>query len=540
MAYNHPSTQLTTVNRLSQSHSSPHSVFTPINRPSQGPIFSPLPFTQPARHEQTQRQHNPIIAQYLGLGVESSASSPHATTSTSNTKVVSGGERQNLRKRRTKQGPSDGVAEPKVRHTRKKRPKHTPCLEPIPEHPVPGQLLTPYESQPTISRSNQALNLSSDELSFQPPSTFIGLPRSSLTDDDKLSSSSNVNNVSHLQPPNEPPNALFQVHGERQFWTSSSPLQAVPDPEVSDASGELIADSNTNSSLHVDHLQKSTARRTENNRDDHVIFHNRIYLGSDEIIDNIELSSGRFEKHAKGVCPHDTNHATNHTDDFYDDGIDDDDLLDIMDSTPAAIDDMKEENHHRLDSRSGSSGHPVTSTPKSTAKKFISPATQLTQIRSSTSASTENKTPIVRVPFPSQVRDRSPVIGLSSAKVLRTCFRIGEAINAGRDAVKNNKDVLLEVYARVVESSRVEGIQTFVFCDLFHTKPPYIKAEYPSTIWKGSALHDIDSGRLLAGNRMCRCMGTMRREEKEWTLQVLNIWECTWEDIEWVKAIVNA
>lgn len=233
-----------------------------------------------------------------------------------------------------------------------------------------------------------------------------------------------------------------------------------------------------------------------------------------------------------------TDQIVNDSEDCFEDGIEDVDILRLMCSTPVSVRGNEEHSPYRSDY------HFVSSEPavpvKGTAQKFISPVTTLTQIRTNESIDAEKRTPIVRVAFPNQVRNRSPVIGLSPARVLRTCFRIGEAINAGRDAVKNNKEVLLELYARVVESVRVDDKQTFVFCDLFHTKPPYIKAEYPSTIWQPCNLHEVDSGRLLVGNRMCRCIGTMRKEDMEWTLQVLNIWECTWEDIEWVEAIVNA
>ena len=151
----------------------------------------------------------------------------------------------------------------------------------------------------------------------------------------------------------------------------------------------------------------------------------------------------------------------------------------------------------------------------------------------------KGQTPIVRPPFPNPVRDRSPIIGLSSSTLLRSCFRIGEAINQGYQASKSGKHVLIELYARVLESKRTAQDQHFTFCDLFHARPPYIKAVYDAAIWRPVQLFEYDSRRLLQEGRMCRCIGTMKRKEKAWTMAVLNVWEATWDDIKWVEGIVS-
>ena len=57
--------------------------------------------------------------------------------------------------------------------------------------------------------------------------------------------------------------------------------------------------------------------------------------------------------------------------------------------------------------------------------------------------------PIARPPFPQKVRDRSPIIGVSSDMLLRTCFRTGEALNVGSQAVRMGHTVFIELYARV-------------------------------------------------------------------------------------------
>ncbi|KAF2713863.1 hypothetical protein K504DRAFT_361300, partial [Pleomassaria siparia CBS 279.74] len=147
--------------------------------------------------------------------------------------------------------------------------------------------------------------------------------------------------------------------------------------------------------------------------------------------------------------------------------------------------------------------------------------------------------PIVRPDFPTQVRDRSPVVGLSPDSRLRTCFRIGEAINTGRQAVKEGKCIILELYARVLSSRRDNTKQSFVFCDLYHKKAPYINAVYDIRFWGSIDQFDHDSSRLLQGTKLCRCIGRMKKEKGQWTFAILSIWEATWDDVMWVEGIIN-
>ena len=154
-------------------------------------------------------------------------------------------------------------------------------------------------------------------------------------------------------------------------------------------------------------------------------------------------------------------------------------------------------------------------------------------------SSEEERKPIVRPLFPAPVRDRSPIIGLSPCLLLRTCFRIGEAIKEANHAAKSGQKVMFELYARVLSSQRNETKHGFVFRDLFHAKPPYLKGLYDAVIWRSVQLYEYDSERLLEEHRICRCIGTMRREGKEWVMVVLNAWEAKWEDIDWVEGIVK-
>ncbi|MCJ1362683.1 hypothetical protein MMC16_001789 [Acarospora aff. strigata] len=153
--------------------------------------------------------------------------------------------------------------------------------------------------------------------------------------------------------------------------------------------------------------------------------------------------------------------------------------------------------------------------------------------------------PFVRPPFPKSVRDRSPNNFLSSG-VLRTCFRIGEALNAASLAFRTGTDVIIELYAQVRSSSREQSgwKQSFEFVDLFHgDRPPFLSGTYE--LWKGGALWEEDSRVFLEDSgegKMCRAVGRLKRDvvSKMWKMVVLNIWEASWDDVAWAKGIVCA
>ncbi|KAI4237466.1 MAG: hypothetical protein LQ349_001832 [Xanthoria aureola] len=145
--------------------------------------------------------------------------------------------------------------------------------------------------------------------------------------------------------------------------------------------------------------------------------------------------------------------------------------------------------------------------------------------------------PFIRPVFPDPIRDRSHVLGLSSRTLLRTCFRIGEALNAGSTALRTRKDAVIELYARVSYSERPARSvkQHFHFADLFSPdKPPFLKGTYG--LWKGVGLWDLDSKVFLGEKgkgKMARVVGRIGREEKTRGLEmtVLSIWEANWEDV---------
>lgn len=151
----------------------------------------------------------------------------------------------------------------------------------------------------------------------------------------------------------------------------------------------------------------------------------------------------------------------------------------------------------------------------------------------------DNVKPIVRSTFPKPVRDRSPIFGAYNTTVLRTCFRVGEAINAGRQAVRNNKDVLLEIYARVTESHRERRNQHFFLHDLYHDKSPYLEGMF--RLWDQSQLWDRDSRVFLTPQLrgiLCRLIAKMKWDGgAKWALDILSIWEADWEDVNAVAGI---
>lgn len=150
-----------------------------------------------------------------------------------------------------------------------------------------------------------------------------------------------------------------------------------------------------------------------------------------------------------------------------------------------------------------------------------------------------SQNPIVRSQSRTPALDRSPVVGLTSDEIIRTCFRIGEALNSGCNAARINRSLVVELYARVVCSHREGSRQHFVFADLFHNHPPYLTGSYEH--WKGVELWDYDCATFLGSSgrgRLCRCVARMRREGQTWSLFIMSIWEATWDDINHVHGII--
>ena len=154
--------------------------------------------------------------------------------------------------------------------------------------------------------------------------------------------------------------------------------------------------------------------------------------------------------------------------------------------------------------------------------------------------------PFVRPKFPAPIRDRSPILGLNPRSLHRTCFRIGEALNAASAASRANNDVLVELYARVTSSQREVGCwkQHFEFADIFSSeKPPFLSGTYD--LWRGVPLWETDSRPFLGEDgkgRLARVIGKVGRDEetKAWKMLILNVWAAGLEDMAWVKGIMCA
>ncbi|KAK2761766.1 hypothetical protein FQN54_001594, partial [Arachnomyces sp. PD_36] len=168
--------------------------------------------------------------------------------------------------------------------------------------------------------------------------------------------------------------------------------------------------------------------------------------------------------------------------------------------------------------------------------------------------------PFLRHAFPTPVRGHSHIQGLSSRTVLRTCFRIGEAMKASLPATSTAnsggqpapRTTLIELYAIVSASYLCHNRQFFTFSDLFFPRrPPYLTG-----IWVGENPSTKDSRRNRNSDEkgdldsICRVLGivdstSMRTRDDNsngqgTTMAVLGIWRADWADVEYVKGIVEA
>ncbi|KAK6433805.1 hypothetical protein LTR95_010015 [Oleoguttula sp. CCFEE 5521] len=146
-------------------------------------------------------------------------------------------------------------------------------------------------------------------------------------------------------------------------------------------------------------------------------------------------------------------------------------------------------------------------------------------------AKTSDHTPVARIPFPPPILDRAPLFGVTNAVTLRICFRVGEAVNAGCQAVRMNKNVVLELYARVTSSHR-------------ETKPLASRFSRFMTctfdLWDQSTLWELDSRPFLnagPGGLLARMIARMKRDGMKWRLEILNIWQADWDDVDYVAGI---
>ncbi|KAL9055801.1 MAG: hypothetical protein Q9162_003335 [Coniocarpon cinnabarinum] len=188
----------------------------------------------------------------------------------------------------------------------------------------------------------------------------------------------------------------------------------------------------------------------------------------------------------------------------------------------------------------------------------------------------------------------SPISGLSTTPHLSVHFRTGSAINAGCAAARssqsgntsttatfgpnsssNRPNLILELYARVASAVEDGEGLTMILTDLWTIENgPFIRAVFPKEKWKSGlwaeevkALKEesftaakTEPEHMQREAKMVRVLGFMRRKlpsrggqevdrggnnwagklSENWEMEVINVWECEWDDVEHVKGIVDA
>lgn len=192
-------------------------------------------------------------------------------------------------------------------------------------------------------------------------------------------------------------------------------------------------------------------------------------------------------------------------------------------------------------------------------------------------------TPFLRPSFPRPVAARSSISNLTPETRILTCFRTAEYLRAISSS-RSSPGLLVELYALVISSTRVGKAQHFTFADLFFPhRPPHLHGT--CTTWQGSELYEDDTrpflGTTRGHGRLCRAIvrpkrftgpnsvstgsaplvkgfvaegGSPGRENGNGNgtgetgrtaalrseIEVLNIWEAAWDDVEYVRGIVCA
>ena len=168
--------------------------------------------------------------------------------------------------------------------------------------------------------------------------------------------------------------------------------------------------------------------------------------------------------------------------------------------------------------------------------------------------------PFIRPPGAVLVASPNSIPGLHASGRIVTCFRLAEMI---REISSQSPPSTIELFATVKTSMRDQDstIQFFTFADLFFPqRPPYVQGVYSRC--SESELFDEDSRPFLKavkGGRGISARAIVRPQPKSskqlvhnrkinflaseetsglMDLEVLSIYVCSWEDIEYTKGIV--
>lgn len=171
----------------------------------------------------------------------------------------------------------------------------------------------------------------------------------------------------------------------------------------------------------------------------------------------------------------------------------------------------------------------------------------------------------LRPPFPDPLSQYSTLSSATPTSRLLICFRTAEILKAVASASSQETVMLyLEVYCRVILSTRSGTTQQFTFADIFLPDTcPLISGTYEG--WKGSELWEHDTAAFLEDlPKMARAIITpvlvrngsnsveaemekgvakgkwFGKREKALEVKVQNIWEASWEDVRWARGIVEA
>ncbi|KAI1000522.1 hypothetical protein K3495_g7673 [Podosphaera aphanis] len=153
--------------------------------------------------------------------------------------------------------------------------------------------------------------------------------------------------------------------------------------------------------------------------------------------------------------------------------------------------------------------------------------------------------PFARPEYPQLVGESSPIIGLSSDHVFRTCFRIGEMFNEARRFSALKQAPVIELFARVTHSNRDYATtrQFFRFVDLWNIHPPFPTGLLAN--FKVTKLVDAESRYFIDNEEkvLTRALGILKKDIEQsigWIFYIINIRKTDWEEINWTKKIISA